>query len=429
MAESPHPTGALLSRLAEVEAEIELEVSRHKSLMDRLEIEKIEVLTRINALRDPLSRIPLEITSTIFDMCLPEDSDELGIPPGSLGLVLLRVSRGWAKFALATSSLWTELVVRRITDGLGHGISRWIGYARGRPASLTLVVSHGLLGTDDVNVLANLVDHLRDPISQSSSINTVRIGGRLPGSVMRDIVLSLRATLDSLTLFCADSEREMGTVFELLQSCASRLRSLCLVDGQCEETDHPAIKSPLVFSCLFKLELRSQAQWPNSILLNHIEAPALTKLTLVEFDRSLDDMRDFVRRSNAPITSLRVVHDRDDEEWKWNRILPLLPQLQELDVSKGDTVVTRRLIDILTNEADVVPALHTLSMFQMQTVFMTVSQSVDLIDARQASLRSIKFDFPLGATVNWELERDALAALKKFIENGLLSLRSDQWLG
>ncbi|KAJ6523351.1 hypothetical protein B0H19DRAFT_866849, partial [Mycena capillaripes] len=63
---------------------------------------------QLNALRDPIARLPLEISSEIFLQCLSENpTPDAEIAP----TLLLNVCNSWSNIALSTPTLWNVIHV------------------------------------------------------------------------------------------------------------------------------------------------------------------------------------------------------------------------------------------------------------------------------------------------------------------------------
>ncbi|KAJ7755186.1 hypothetical protein B0H16DRAFT_1372176, partial [Mycena metata] len=75
----------------------------HKDAIRELERTKSEVEGDLNAILDPIGRLPLEISSDIFLRCLPSNPTcDIHDAP----LVFMRVCHSWSNIALSTPSLW-----------------------------------------------------------------------------------------------------------------------------------------------------------------------------------------------------------------------------------------------------------------------------------------------------------------------------------
>ncbi|KAJ7657481.1 hypothetical protein B0H17DRAFT_870855, partial [Mycena rosella] len=63
------------------------------------------------AVRDPVSRLPLEISSEIFIQCLPSTSNP---QPGArdIPMLLLNICNAWTDIALSTPALWEAIHIQ-----------------------------------------------------------------------------------------------------------------------------------------------------------------------------------------------------------------------------------------------------------------------------------------------------------------------------
>ncbi|KAJ7641564.1 hypothetical protein FB45DRAFT_1022304 [Roridomyces roridus] len=97
--------------IQELEARIEeisSEVDRQKEILGKLERDKSLLQRQLNAIRDPITRLPLEISSEIFFKCLPDrpTPDGRSIPTRLLG-----VCNTWTNIALSNPGLWSRIHV------------------------------------------------------------------------------------------------------------------------------------------------------------------------------------------------------------------------------------------------------------------------------------------------------------------------------
>ncbi|KAJ7649839.1 hypothetical protein FB45DRAFT_708071, partial [Roridomyces roridus] len=90
-------------------AEISLDIERQQEVLRGLERSKSFIQQQLNALRDPVASLPLELSSEIFLQCLPKHKPQ----PGALEvpMLLLNVCTAWTNIALSVPALWDTIVV------------------------------------------------------------------------------------------------------------------------------------------------------------------------------------------------------------------------------------------------------------------------------------------------------------------------------
>ncbi|KAJ7730811.1 hypothetical protein B0H16DRAFT_1329730, partial [Mycena metata] len=128
------------SSLNEVRAKIdELSADRelHKQVLADLDRGLSIARRELNAILDPMVKLPLEIWSEIFMLSFDNCPYFPGVNEGPL--LLLRVSHLWTHIALSTPALWAAF---RSTDVDGANFRKvfdiWVGRAGTSPLSLSL---------------------------------------------------------------------------------------------------------------------------------------------------------------------------------------------------------------------------------------------------------------------------------------------------
>ncbi|KAJ7757794.1 hypothetical protein DFH07DRAFT_706267, partial [Mycena maculata] len=88
---------------------LSVDIERQKQVLKKLETDEILALRQLNAVLDPLARLPLEISSEIFFQCLPPIPE-----PGAtrVPLLLLNVCNSWSCIAISTPALWASIRVQ-----------------------------------------------------------------------------------------------------------------------------------------------------------------------------------------------------------------------------------------------------------------------------------------------------------------------------
>ncbi|KAJ7472165.1 hypothetical protein FB451DRAFT_1367968, partial [Mycena latifolia] len=81
---------------------LEADIVRQKELLRSLEYRKTAAQRRLNALLDPVARLPLEISSEIFMQCLPSRPEPGGL---HVPMLFLGISNAWTAIALHSYAL------------------------------------------------------------------------------------------------------------------------------------------------------------------------------------------------------------------------------------------------------------------------------------------------------------------------------------
>ncbi|KAJ7774955.1 hypothetical protein B0H16DRAFT_1263680, partial [Mycena metata] len=118
------------ARITNLTAEIE----RQRDILDQLERSRTVAYRQLNAIRDPVARLPLEISSEIFLQCLslsPRPPADPRVAP----MLLLNICNAWTNIALSNPALWAAVCMRYPCDEL---LQIWLQRARGYPLSVTL---------------------------------------------------------------------------------------------------------------------------------------------------------------------------------------------------------------------------------------------------------------------------------------------------
>ncbi|KAJ6541966.1 hypothetical protein DFH09DRAFT_883547, partial [Mycena vulgaris] len=82
------------------------DINQQKEVLKQLEARKSALQLQLNAILDPITRLPFDISSEIFVECMPTHPKPGGhlIPP-----LFLKICRWWTNIAFTTSRLWSEI--------------------------------------------------------------------------------------------------------------------------------------------------------------------------------------------------------------------------------------------------------------------------------------------------------------------------------
>ncbi|KAJ7457961.1 hypothetical protein B0H11DRAFT_1818053, partial [Mycena galericulata] len=122
----------------ELEACIEklsADIERQKKILKDLEHNKSLYQRQLNAARDPVTRLPLEISSEIFLQSLPSVPE-----PGvhRVPMLLLNVCNAWSEIAISTPALWAAIaVVFPRARGFEELLGIWLQRACSQPLSIS----------------------------------------------------------------------------------------------------------------------------------------------------------------------------------------------------------------------------------------------------------------------------------------------------
>ncbi|KAJ7610522.1 hypothetical protein FB45DRAFT_844654, partial [Roridomyces roridus] len=118
-------------------SEISEAIQQQKMVLRDLEQRQTTVQGQLNALLDPVTRMPPEIASEIFVQCLPEGYTS--VSPSQPPTIFLHVSRSWKDIALSTPALWTSLTDEAISNADQLEVfERQLTFSRNLPLSLSL---------------------------------------------------------------------------------------------------------------------------------------------------------------------------------------------------------------------------------------------------------------------------------------------------
>jgi hypothetical protein len=118
--------------------EISFAIARQKDVLRDLEKSKSDAQSDLNAILDPMARLPLEISSSIFTLCLPNNI----IPkpnPHEVPMLFTNVCRSWNKIAISTPSLWAAIRIEEPSpDCIGELLDVWLHRARNHALNISL---------------------------------------------------------------------------------------------------------------------------------------------------------------------------------------------------------------------------------------------------------------------------------------------------
>ncbi|KAF7336743.1 hypothetical protein MVEN_02109400 [Mycena venus] len=302
----------LEARIAKLSVDIDLQ----KEVLRQLENQKSAAQRQLNAIRDPMTRLPLEISSQIFLQCLPSEGP---MPePRSAPILFLNVCNAWTEIALSTPALWAAIRL----DGQDEAVEvlqRWL--QRASHCSLSISLRRSL--NDGVTAIlwrcAKQLKHLEfyEPEHDAGSLPS------LPCLQTLTIGSPLEDEFNELSL-----EHVMGLL---------RLTPNLVECGFHDISIHTPRDGPqkILLPSLRRVKFRDYGD----NLLDHLSLPALEELALSLTNTSPDEFSLFLKRSLPPLRRLVLGCRSIDISFiplnEWLRLLPSLTDLQLRTVGSG----------------------------------------------------------------------------------------------
>ncbi|KAJ7233772.1 hypothetical protein C8J57DRAFT_160749 [Mycena rebaudengoi] len=268
----------LRARLADISTSISRQLRQVLEGLER------SIITQ-NHLFDPIARLPVEISSEIFVLCLP-DPRARHPSPVIAPLLLLRVCATWANIARSTPALWDSIVIDfPRTEGFKHLFDSYL--ARSQSQGLSLTVS-GEFNEDDSALLCGHAHRMQ----QLGSNNNI-----LPSAFLN---------LRTLTFDFLIQAIDLTSVFGLLRAAAPSLVEFTFNSGYFDDPHTDSLTLPRLQSlCL------GEDPWVCRIyILQYLSLPSLRTLT-ISLVASDDDEEEavlisFLTQLEAPLQSLRL---------------------------------------------------------------------------------------------------------------------------
>ncbi|KAJ7464799.1 hypothetical protein B0H11DRAFT_2198011 [Mycena galericulata] len=334
----------------ELEAQIEklsADIAGQKKILANLEKSKSLVQRQLNAVRDPVARLPLEISSEIFLRCLPPLSE-----PGAhhVPMLFLNICNIWTDIALSTPALWATIrIVLPRADGFAELLAKWVQRAGSHPLSVSLYNNF-----DDSEGVAPLIwqygqqlKHLELCYGKEEDgyefIDIDILGCSSPGPLPLLATLTLRCLID------LPGDSDLGyyapQILELLRRAPNLVE--CIFDDV--QTVHGVddIEETLVLPDLRRLIFGHGADNPQSDdgILTCLTTPRLESLSVSILALSGYDLLSFLKRSSPPLRELVLGGALDSDDFEGlDECLRLVPTLARLELWWWP--VTRRLDEL-----------------------------------------------------------------------------------
>ncbi|KAJ7649957.1 hypothetical protein FB45DRAFT_6083 [Roridomyces roridus] len=408
---------------------VSLEIERQRDVLRKLESSKSLLQQQLNALRDPIARLPLEISSEIFMQCLPESDYPRGCvqPKVHLApLLFLNISHAWTNIALANPSLWASIhiVLPRACTGSAELLEMWFRRARSRPLQIFLE------GICDPLVASTILQ--RSPQFQSLTITLPSADDSQDQSDDEDELseffggIDPKMELSSLKVLELNGRQDVQWYWlpfrQLLCRCP-KLVELGLQDIVfIQDSDDEAALEPLVLP-----RLRILTYFEGFYALDWISAPRLKTLNLLAEAISKRSFNSFLRRSSPPLRRLWL-HEALHFDPSFGESMALIPTLAQLECLSPSTLFAKQLFDFLVHNPHLLPNLRILKVDSIIR-YPNEPSPLDVLDAlahvlsaRRTMLKSVRLtihDPYQNGPSHVGLPDDPLALFREYLDDGM----------
>ncbi|KAJ6558251.1 hypothetical protein B0H19DRAFT_1150562 [Mycena capillaripes] len=372
---------ALQERIAKLATDIDLQ----KEVVKQLEHEKSLVQQQLNAVLDPIARLPFEISSEIFLRSIPafQELPTQSAQPGPL--LFLNICNAWTSIALSTPALWATIHIPfPCPKGFQKLLSVWLQRASHHPLSILLQMG----GQLDQGVATTLWGHGRQfkhlEIRAKEDANG-DVWDFLGGTTPEPLPL-----LETLIIRGPEfGPRIPGDhPFHLLRQAPNLVE--CIFDRIHFWEGHEGTAGILGFPTLHRFLLEDGMY---DTLLGSLLVPALKTLSL-PMGSDLDPvLLSFLKRSSPPLEELVVRASRRLDFSGLYECLCLAPTLVQFEIRVGghSPVLLEELLGALADSA-MLPNLHILTIHDSPMISYPLY--LRALVARRAELRIIRIVMP-----------------------------------
>ncbi|KAK7022447.1 hypothetical protein R3P38DRAFT_2961009 [Favolaschia claudopus] len=365
-------------------------IETQKQLLCDLEEQRIQARRRLNSLRDPMARLPLELQSQIFlDVGYNCEEFVPSMSPGNVPMIFLGVCELWRGIALSTPRLWTTISMSGLPRTAGYTTlaEKWMERSRTLPLSLSL---EGCLRPLDDGVQKLLTQYRHQiralTLTIDDSNGFLDIKGPFP-------------SLEKLTIL-SEEKVALSALWELLELLrAAPGLSHCVMGNMFPRDDVPEMAPTVPLLTLPSMETLELGdidaftylgiQDNSTDILQYLTLPALKTLRLAALDTSCPDFISFFTRSSPPLESAELALRGIWPEPILNQILRVMSTVQCLTLTARsddeDDGRLRRFLDALTTSPDILPNLRKLVISTEPSANVDYKALLRMLNARRTS--------------------------------------------
>ncbi|KAJ7657496.1 hypothetical protein B0H17DRAFT_1185793 [Mycena rosella] len=384
--------------------ELSAEIVRQQEVLADLERRKSAYQRQLNAIRDPVARLPLEISSTIFVHCLPSDPlPDARIPP----LLLLNVCNRWTEIALATTELWASINVDDWSDPASL-LDTWPKRAgnRGLSISLRQRLPHEI--TALVGKYAHRL-HALKLYHDDGDMDLVTAAGPFP----------VLKTLTIIGVYAEEFLCSATATLDMLRKCPNAAE--CMLDEVSYSDDEYVIDmAETEMVVLPRMRHLNFGRHPDShgcdaSILPYLTLPCLQTLFIPW--PNLEDLISFLKRSSPPLQQIIVGDGGPSTLYQTEELLSFLPMLTHFELFKPRENTTDQFLTVLTSSPHLLPNLTTIAFQYFDPPGPWYQQLLGFLHARRKQIHTVR--------IIWRDYRmvgppaDVLGQLRQFLDDGM----------
>ncbi|KAJ7643596.1 hypothetical protein FB45DRAFT_278494 [Roridomyces roridus] len=357
--------------------ELSSTIEHHRSVLRALESQQSDFKSRLNSILDPVTRLPLEISSVILKQCLPATPS---VHSHQAPAVFLRVCRSWRDIALATPSMWTTISDKDVHfRHFDRALERWVPATGALPISLLVGTSVGLASVAGFAHRVHVLQLYRPSLGdlsrvsgQYSALNELMIGGEHKTG----FTIGIRECIEFL---------------EAAPS-VSRCHFLNVAHFSEDDSSIPVLSHPFLQHIFFGLDcdinVASMSLYSHPTMLRYLTLPNLKTLVIPRLESPSRQIVEFLSRSSPPLQDLRLRVTRISdmaELYTLPKYFQHVPELKNFELGFGPFILF-----------DVLQAVRLLRNPQHITIFNSVDHSgqykeiLDIILAHRTSMQSFR---------------------------------------
>ncbi|KAJ7858978.1 hypothetical protein B0H13DRAFT_2075542 [Mycena leptocephala] len=409
--------------------ELSSAIDAQMRILRDLENKRSKAQSELNSILDPMAKLPVEVSSDIFLLCI---SDTPRPDPYCAPMLFLNICHLWSDIALATPTLWASIDIESHSRGAHFDelCKIWLSRARNLPLSFILRFRGSVdrciqnLATEHIPQLQNLELYV------DTSEDLQRVEGPFP-------------SLETLAIAAIDRSGALELLNNIHESveilrAAPVLLECAFMNIYYAEDFHSFEPELLTHTCLQHLRLGKPQnsgvfgeEGSNSAyILRYLTLPALKSLEIANLDIENDEFLSFLTRSSPPLQSLRVVIPTNHgPSYTGMEYLRLLPSLTDLDLFCPPTFPIDNhpplstFLKMLGDAGDVLPRLRNLTILTRSAYISEHTHLESMTSAlaarsasRHGSLQCLRLVFP---TYDAMPNANVIFAIRPFAKDGM----------